>query len=77
MPEETSEETVEMESESMRMETQTAGGAATCMMSDTEETMCRPPGKTDSPSKRKGNQHNKLYHSFGSLVDLTSHLFIG
>lgn len=54
MPEETSEETVEMESESVRMETQTAGGAAACM-SDMEETMSRPPGKTDSPSKRKGN----------------------
>lgn len=65
--EETVEETVVtvgMESESMRMEAQTltaemqvstAGGAAACMVSDMEETMPRPQGKTDSPSKRKGN----------------------
>lgn len=68
MQEESAEETVVtvgMESESMRMESQTvtaetqvtaAGGAAARMMSDMEETMARPPGKTDSPSKRKGNK---------------------
>ena len=65
MTQETTEETVVtvgMESESMRMEeqtvtaeTQTAGGAAARLMSDMEETMPRPQGKTDSPSKRKGN----------------------
>ncbi len=67
MQEEGAEETVVtvgMESESMRMESQTvaaetqvtaAGGAAARMMSDMEETVARPPGKTDSPSKRKGN----------------------
>lgn len=63
---ETTEEmvvTVGMESETMRMEsqtaggaeTQTAGGASARMMSDMEETMPRLQGKTDSPSKRKGN----------------------
>ncbi|XP_039637807.1 phosphatidate phosphatase LPIN1 isoform X2 [Perca fluviatilis] len=71
MPEETSEETVEMESESMRMETQTAGGAATCMMSDTEETMCRPPGKTDSPSKRKDKRSRHLGADGIYLDDIT------
>ncbi len=66
MTEETVEETVVsvgMESESMRMEEQTvtaetqaaaAAGAAARMMSDMEETP-RPQGKTDSPSKKKGN----------------------
>ncbi|XP_028460815.1 phosphatidate phosphatase LPIN1 isoform X2 [Perca flavescens] len=71
MPEETSEETVEMESESMRMETQTAGGAAACMMSDTEETMCRPPGKTDSPSKRKDKRSRHLGADGIYLDDIT------
>lgn len=57
MPEETAttEETVVtvgMESES---QVTTAGGAAARMMSDMEETLTRPLGKTDSPSKRKGN----------------------
>lgn len=65
MPEETTEETVVtvgMETESMRMESQTvtadvttALGVAARMMSDMEETMSRPQGKTDSPSKKKGN----------------------
>ncbi|XP_008284408.1 phosphatidate phosphatase LPIN1 [Stegastes partitus] len=39
--------------ETSRMECQAAGGAAARMMSDMEETMLRPLGKTDSPSKRK------------------------
>lgn len=52
--------TVGMESESVRTESQTeaaeaqkAGGIAAGMMCDME-TVSRPPGKTDSPSKRKG-----------------------
>lgn len=48
-------ETVRMESQTETAETQKAGGAAAGMMCDAEETMSRPPGKTDSPSKRKGN----------------------
>lgn len=48
MPEEIREETVGMESES-------AAGVAARLMADMEETMPRPPGKTDSPSKRKGD----------------------
>uniref|UniRef100_A0A8C9ZP24 phosphatidate phosphatase n=1 Tax=Sander lucioperca TaxID=283035 RepID=A0A8C9ZP24_SANLU len=70
MPEETSEETVEMESESVRMETQTAGGAAACM-SDMEETMSRPPGKTDSPSKRKDKRSRHLGADGIYLDDIT------
>lgn len=53
--------TVGMESESVRTELQTeaadaqkAGGITAGMMCDME-TVSRPPGKTDSPSKRKGN----------------------
>lgn len=48
--------TVGMESESVRTEAaeaQKAGGVAPGMMCDME-TASRPPGKTDSPSKRKG-----------------------
>lgn len=67
MTEQTTEQrvvTVGMETESVRMESQTvtsetqvmtAGGAAAQMMCDMEETMPRQPGKTDSPSKRKGD----------------------
>lgn len=51
--------TVGMESESSRMESQaqgtTAGDVAARMTSDMEEAMTHPPGKTDSPSKRKGD----------------------
>uniref|UniRef100_A0A8D3CGE6 phosphatidate phosphatase n=1 Tax=Scophthalmus maximus TaxID=52904 RepID=A0A8D3CGE6_SCOMX len=56
--------TVGMESESMRMESQTVSSethlttvesVAARMMADMEETMPRPHGKTDSPSKSKGN----------------------
>uniref|UniRef100_A0A3B5BEB9 phosphatidate phosphatase n=1 Tax=Stegastes partitus TaxID=144197 RepID=A0A3B5BEB9_9TELE len=57
-------ETSRMETmETSRMECQAAGGAAARMMSDMEETMLRPLGKTDSPSKRKGT-------GFGSLSSL-------
>lgn len=68
MTEETTKQkvvTVGMETESMRVESQTvtsetqvmaAGGAAAPMMCDMEETMPRQQGKTDSPSKRKGDK---------------------
>lgn len=56
--------TVGMASESMSVETQTGvatetlvtsnGGAAARMVSDMEETTTYLPGKTDSPSKKKG-----------------------
>lgn len=55
---------VRMDSDCVRLEPQSestgsreaagASAAATLMMCDTEEPLCRPPGKTDSPSKRKG-----------------------
>lgn len=71
MPEETSEETVGMESESMRMESQTAGSAAARMMSDMEDTMSRPSGKTDSPSKRKDKRSRHLGSDGIYLDDIT------
>ncbi|XP_044232422.1 phosphatidate phosphatase LPIN1 isoform X4 [Thunnus albacares] len=80
MPEETAatEETVvtvRMESESSRMESQaqvtTAGGAAARMMSDMEETMNRPLGKTDSPSKRKDKRSRHLGADGIYLDDIT------
>lgn len=46
--------TVGMELQMETAETQKAAGAAAHMMCDVEETMSCPPGKTDSPSKRKG-----------------------
>lgn len=63
MPEETAEETglgkesecVRMESQSETAESQKAEAAAAPMMCDGDEALCRPPGKTDSPSKRKGD----------------------
>lgn len=48
--------TVGTESDSARMETETvkAGVAEARRMGDMEETVTLPPGKTDSPTKRKG-----------------------
>ncbi|XP_073349255.1 phosphatidate phosphatase LPIN1-like [Pagrus major] len=83
MTEETSERrvvTVGMETESMRMESQTvtletqvitAGGAAAQMMCDMEETMPRQPGKTDSPSKRKDKRSRHLGSDGVYLDDIT------
>ncbi|XP_034755457.1 phosphatidate phosphatase LPIN1 isoform X1 [Etheostoma cragini] len=71
MTEETSDKTVEMESEPMRMETQTARCATACMISDMEETMSRPPGKTDSPSKRKDKRSRHLGTDGIYLDDIT------
>ncbi|XP_027140387.1 phosphatidate phosphatase LPIN1 isoform X1 [Larimichthys crocea] len=79
---ETTEEmvvTVGMESETMRMEsqtaggaeTQTAGGASARMMSDMEETMPRLQGKTDSPSKRKDKRSRHLGSDGIYLDDIT------
>ncbi|KAM9338924.1 phosphatidate phosphatase LPIN1-like [Symphorus nematophorus] len=81
MTEETAEETVVtvgMESESMRMEaqtvteeTQTAGVGAARTISDMEETMPRPQGKTDSPSKRKDKRSRHLGSDGIYLDDIT------
>lgn len=46
--------TVGMELQTEAAETQGAGGAAAPMTCDVEEAMAPPPGKMDSPSKRKG-----------------------
>ncbi|XP_071335115.1 phosphatidate phosphatase LPIN1 isoform X2 [Trachinotus anak] len=72
--------TVGMESESMRMESQpvtsetqvtTAGSMAARMMADMEETMPRPLGKTDSPSKRKDKRSRHLGSDGIYLDDIT------
>uniref|UniRef100_A0A7N8WLJ7 phosphatidate phosphatase n=1 Tax=Mastacembelus armatus TaxID=205130 RepID=A0A7N8WLJ7_9TELE len=69
-----------MESESTRMEAQTvtseaqaaaAGSVVTRMMTDVEETMLRPPGKTDSPSKRKDKRSRHLGSDGIYLDDIT------
>ncbi|XP_068564921.1 phosphatidate phosphatase LPIN1-like isoform X1 [Cebidichthys violaceus] len=71
MPEETGKETVGMESESTRTESQTAGGGAARMTSDVEEAMSRPPGKTDSPSKRQDKRSRHLGSDGIYLDDIT------
>ncbi|XP_042359197.1 phosphatidate phosphatase LPIN1-like isoform X2 [Plectropomus leopardus] len=71
MPEEITEESVVMESVSMRVETQTAGGVAARIVSDMEETMPRLPGKTDSPSKRKDKRSRHLGSDGIYLDDIT------
>ncbi|XP_049914507.1 phosphatidate phosphatase LPIN1 isoform X2 [Epinephelus moara] len=71
MPGETREETVGMESESMRVETQTAGGVAAHTIADMEETTPRPQGKTDSPSKRKDKRSRHLGSDGIYLDDIT------
>lgn len=48
-------ESFSMESPTSEMQVTAAGGAAARMVVDTEETSPRPHGKTDSPSKKKGN----------------------
>lgn len=56
---------VAMESDSARMETETvqAGVAEARRTGDMEETVTLPPGKTDSPTKRKGNITIKVIHN--------------
>ncbi|KAM8726097.1 phosphatidate phosphatase LPIN1 isoform X3 [Acanthopagrus latus] len=83
MTEETTKQkvvTVGMETESMRVESQTvtsetqvmaAGGAAAPMMCDMEETMPRQQGKTDSPSKRKDKRSRHLGSDGVYLDDIT------
>nr|XP_033503694.1 phosphatidate phosphatase LPIN1 isoform X2 [Epinephelus lanceolatus] len=71
MPGETREETVGMESESMRVETQTTGGVAAHTIADMEETTPRPQGKTDSPSKRKDKRSRHLGSDGIYLDDIT------
>ncbi|XP_053192538.1 phosphatidate phosphatase LPIN1-like [Scomber japonicus] len=67
--------TVGMESESSRMESQaqgtTAGDVAARMTSDMEEAMTHPPGKTDSPSKRKDKRSRHLGADGIYLDDIT------
>ncbi|KAM7395544.1 hypothetical protein PAMA_007017 [Pampus argenteus] len=67
--------TVGMESESSRTESQAqvtaAGGVAARMMSDMEETMTRPLGKTDSPSKKKDRRSRHLGADGIYLDDIT------
>ncbi|XP_070782545.1 phosphatidate phosphatase LPIN1 [Enoplosus armatus] len=70
MTEESAEETVVsvgMESESMRTESQ----AETQITTDMEETAPRPPGKTDSPSKRKDKRSRHLGSDGIYLDDIT------
>lgn len=45
---------------------------ATLMMCDSEEPLCRPPGKTESPSKRKGFNSEHFYiERFNNFFVLT------
>lgn len=57
--------TVRMESDTAMMEAETikAGVAEARMACDMEETVTLPPGKTDSPSKRKGNVAIEITHN--------------
>uniref|UniRef100_A0A665V4C8 phosphatidate phosphatase n=1 Tax=Echeneis naucrates TaxID=173247 RepID=A0A665V4C8_ECHNA len=69
--------TVGMEQESVRMESQTATSelqitsVAARMMADMEETMSRPPSKTDSPSKKKDKRSRHLGSDGIYLDDIT------
>lgn len=53
---------VGMESDTARMETETvkAGVAESRMACDMEDNVTLPPGKTDSPTKRKGKMTVKV-----------------
>ncbi|XP_037305802.2 phosphatidate phosphatase LPIN1 isoform X2 [Pungitius pungitius] len=52
-------------------ETEAAGGAAACATSYAEDTMSRPPGKTDSPSKRQDRRSRHLGSDGIYLDDIT------
>lgn len=59
--------TVRRESDRAVMEAETikAGGVEAC---DMEETVTLPPGKTDSPSKRKGNLAIEITHNIAEFI---------
>lgn len=63
--------TVRMESDSAMMETETikAGVAEAHMTYDMEETVTLPPGKTDSPSKRKGKITIEITHNIPFVAE--------
>uniref|UniRef100_A0AAQ5YX69 phosphatidate phosphatase n=1 Tax=Amphiprion ocellaris TaxID=80972 RepID=A0AAQ5YX69_AMPOC len=63
------EEAVAMETETLKMEMETSGGAG--MMVDVEETTLRPVGKTDSPSQRKDKRSRHLGSDGVYLDDIT------
>uniref|UniRef100_A0A3Q1GK40 phosphatidate phosphatase n=1 Tax=Acanthochromis polyacanthus TaxID=80966 RepID=A0A3Q1GK40_9TELE len=63
------EEAVAMETETLKMEMETSGGAG--MMVDMEETTLRPPGKTESPSKRTDKRSRHLGSDGVYLDDIT------
>ncbi|KAM9839892.1 phosphatidate phosphatase LPIN1-like [Aulostomus maculatus] len=67
--------TVDMESETLRMESQPMTTetqvTAARMMSEMEETMARAPGKTDSPSKKKDKRSRHLGADGIYLDDIT------
>uniref|UniRef100_A0A672GZ14 phosphatidate phosphatase n=1 Tax=Salarias fasciatus TaxID=181472 RepID=A0A672GZ14_SALFA len=66
-------ESARMESLTVTSETQVtaAGGAAARMMADMEDAMPRPPGKTDSPSKKKDKRSRHLGSDGIYLDDIT------
>uniref|UniRef100_A0A3B4UFU3 phosphatidate phosphatase n=2 Tax=Seriola dumerili TaxID=41447 RepID=A0A3B4UFU3_SERDU len=66
-------ESARMESQTITSETQVtaAGRMAARMMADMEETMSRPLGKTDSPSKRKDKRSRHLGSDGIYLDDIT------
>lgn len=59
--------TVRMESDTAMMEAETikAGGVEAC---DMEETVTLPPGKTDSPSKNKGNIAREMTFNIAGFI---------
>nr|XP_057913467.1 phosphatidate phosphatase LPIN1 isoform X2 [Doryrhamphus excisus] len=65
----TSEDAVMMETEPITAEPQ--GSMAPRMMSEMEETVSRPPGKTDSPSKKKDKRSRHLGTDGVYLDDIT------
>lgn len=62
--------TVRMESDTAMMEAETikAGVAEARMACDMEETVTLAPGKTDSPSKRKGNVAIEITHNIAEFM---------
>lgn len=62
--------TVRVESDRAMMEAETikAGVVEARMACDMEETVTLPPGKTESPSKRKGNITLAITHNVPEFI---------
>lgn len=70
MIQEATGDTVRMESDTAMMEAETikAGAVEARVACNMEETVSLPPGKTDSPSRRKGDMAIDITHNMTEFI---------